>query len=1088
MDDGLRIGVLGGVVAERGGVSVDLGGRRQRAVLALLVLGRGAVLSTDRLIGVVWPDEPPPKPQTALQAYVSHLRRLLQPDVPARARTGLIVSRPAGYALRLPPDAVDAWRFERAVADAAAALSTDPGHARSRAGQALSWWHGEPYADYPGAPWAEAERVRLGELHAGARETLLAARLALEAPAGLVGELAELAAAAPLREQRWRLLATALYRADRQAEALGALRRARDTLRDELGLDPSPALRRLEADILHQNLGSVADPPAYDGRATVVPSGAVPLRPELTGAGSFGCELSGPRRRVHGRDRELARLREAVAARRPVLLSGPAGSGKTALLEALTDTAVWGRCPEADGAPPLLPWAEALRRVPGADAVTELAPLLRDGPGTADADPHRLRRAVAAFLAAQPPSGPLIFDDLHWADRATLDLLVHVAAHAGVPLIAAYRPEAPPAQLTAALARLARLHAEHLRLGPLDPEAVAAIVRDTAPAAPVGTVVRRSDGNPFYAVELARLLGAGEDADAVPAGVSDVVRHRVALLPGPAPTVLKMAAVAGRDLDMDLLVATAGPDEEAVLDAIDAGLLAGLLDADGGRLRFAHALTQEAVYEQVTPVRRARWHGLIAQELQRRGGADPASLAWHYGRAGDGFAGPAADAAAEAARSAEHRGAYADAAVLWRQAATAATTADRPVAERVGRLLTWCGSLVRQGANAEADAVRAEAIGLARETGDVRLLARAMTAWAVPSLWMHRPYLRRDSVIVAEIEALLAGRSLDDEHRCRLLCALVSETEDAGPGETAARRALGRAAESLADRLGDPELVGLAAAARLRLTYTGEPLQERERLAARLLATGHELVGRQAAAQVAAARGDTAALDAAIVAVEDLAERRQLGAGRLTALATRGLQHSLAGRFTEAAAAYRELGPAMTKAGAHHGEALAFICRLCLYEASGQDGPALEEQLPQLYRALPAMTREPHAYLLVAAGRTAAARAVWTPDRDVPDDFLAQAWHALRITTAVALGAPEAALRSAAVLTPHADQLCAAVTGSMTLAPVAQYLGDAAALLGRPAEAAEHYRHAARVATRAGAGHYAKRARAALERLESAAR
>ncbi|MDG6109138.1 AAA family ATPase [Dactylosporangium aurantiacum] len=1075
MDGGLRIGVLGGVVAERDGVAVDLGGRRQRAVLALLVLGRGAVLTTDRLIGVVWPDEPPPKPQTALQAYVSHLRRLLQPDVPARARTGLIVSRPAGYALQLPPDAVDAWRFERAVADAAAALGEDPGRARSRAEQALSWWRGEPYAEYPGAPWAEAERARLGELHAGARETLLAARLAVEAPAGLIGELSELAVQAPLREQRWRLLATALYRADRQAEALGALRRARDTLRDELGLDPSPALRRLEADILQQNLAPHVRP------ATEL------SQPAPAGTGSFGAEVVGARRRVHGRDRELARLREAVAAGRPVLLSGPAGAGKTALLEALTDSAVWGRCPEADGAPPLLPWAEALRGVPGAEAVPELAPLLSDEPGTADADPYRLRRAVAAFLAAQPPPGPLVFDDLHWADRATLDLLVHVAAHAGVPLVAAYRPEAPPAQLTAALARLARLHAEHLRLGPLDPEAVAAIVRDTAPSAPVGIIVRRSDGNPFYAVELARLLGAGEDADAVPAGVSDVVRHRVALLPGPAPTVLKVAAVAGRDLDLDLLVATSGPDEEAVLDAVDAGLLAGLLDADGGRLRFAHALTQEALYAQVTPVRRARWHALIARELQRRGGADPASLAWHYGRAGAGFAGPAADAAAEAARLAEHRGAYADAAVLWRQAATAATTAGRPVAERVARLLTWCGSLVRQGAHAEADAVRAEAIGLARQTGDVRLLARAITAWAVPSLWMHRPYLRRDPAIVAEIEALLAGQALDDEHRCRLLCALISETEDAGPGETAARRALGRDAEALADRLGDPELVGLAAAARLRLTYTGEPLEERERLAARLLATGHELVGRQASAQVAAARGDLAALDAAIAAVEELAERRQLGAGRLTALATRGLQHSLAGRFTDAAASYGELGRAMISAGAHHGEALAFLCRLCLHEASGQDGPALEAQLPRLYEALPAMTREPHAYLLVAAGRTAEARGVWAPERDVPDDFLAQVWHALRITTAVALGAPEAARRSAAVLAPHADQLCGAVTGSMTLAPVAQYLGDAEVLLGRPLEAAEHYRNAARVATRTGAGHYARRARAALDRLESAA-
>ncbi|GAA3453019.1 BTAD domain-containing putative transcriptional regulator [Dactylosporangium matsuzakiense] len=1064
VNDGLRIGVLGGVSAERHGTPVDLGGRRQRAVLALLVLGRGSVLSADRLIGVLWPDEPPPKPQPVLQAYVSHLRRILQPDLPARARTGLIVSRPAGYALQLPPDAVDAWRFERAVTDAAAALDGgDAGRARALAEEALGWWGGEPYADYPDAPWAQAERVRLLELHGVARETRMAARLGLEPPAGLVAELAELAEEAPLRERRWRMLALALYRADRQAEALAALRQARDTLRDEFGLDPGPALRKLEADILRHNLAPVAAPaPA--------------------------------RRRVHGRDDELGRLRRAVADRRLVLLSGPAGAGKTALLEALEPAAVWGRCPEADGAPPLLPWAEVLRRIRGAQAVPELAPLLRDEPGTADIEPHRLRQAVASFLRAVPDAAPLVFDDLHWADRATLDLLVHVAAAGDVPLIAAYRPESPPAPLTAALARLARLHPEHLRLPPLDAGAVAAIVRDTAPGAPVGTVVRRAEGNPFYAVELARLLGGGATGDEIPAGVSDVVRHRVALLPGSAPTVLKVAAVAGRDLDVELLVATAGTDEDAVLDAIDAGLMAGLLVADDGPLRFAHALAQEALYAQVSPVRRARWHALIAAELERRGGAEPASLARHYGSAGDGFAAAAAPAAAAAARLAEHRGAHADAAVLWRQAATAATTAGRPPEEQVTLLLAWCGSLLRQGANAEAERVRAAAIAVARAaaggpgpaggslSAGERLLARAITEGAVPALWMHRAYLRRDAGLVAEIEALLARDGLGDDERCRLLCVLLSETEDAGPGEHRARRDLGLTAETLAERVGDPALIGLAAAARLRLTY-GDARPERARLADRLLATGHDLVGWQAMVQVAAARGASADLDTAIATVEDLAERYQLGAGRLTALAGRGLQHSMAGRFTEAEAAYLELAAAMERAAAHHGDALSFVCRLCLSEASGRGRPALLEQLPQLYSAIPAMTREPHAHLLAATGRPAAARAVWQPDQEFPDDFLAPIWHALRITTAVALDAPEVADRAARALTPLAGELCGAASGSMTLAPVAHYLGDAALLLARPAEAADHYRHAFAVASAAGAAHYAARADAALRRL-----
>ncbi|GAB3854842.1 AfsR/SARP family transcriptional regulator [Dactylosporangium cerinum] len=246
----LWVSVLGDMTATVDGAFVDLGGRRQRAVLAVLVLHRGDVVPTDRLIDCVWSGRSPANAAGALQAYVSHLRRRLEPGATARARGNVIASRPPGYALTLDPEAVDAWRFDRSIT---AALGTgDHGTQRDLLEGALRLWQGPAYAEYADEAWAQAEVARLAELREVAREQLLAARLALGDSALLVPELEQLVAEEPLREQRWRLLVLALYRAHRQGDALGALRRARQTLSEQLGVDPGPALRALEAEVLAQ--------------------------------------------------------------------------------------------------------------------------------------------------------------------------------------------------------------------------------------------------------------------------------------------------------------------------------------------------------------------------------------------------------------------------------------------------------------------------------------------------------------------------------------------------------------------------------------------------------------------------------------------------------------------------------------------------------------------------------------------------------------------------------------------------------------------------------------------------------------------
>ena len=267
---------------------------------------------------------------------IVYLRRRLQPEAVARRRDGVIASAAAGYVLRLAPDTVDAWCFERAV-DSAAGLA--PADAVRTLDDALRLWRGPPYAEYVGEPWVEAEAVRLTELHAVARERLLEARLQLGDAALLVGELEALVAEDPLREERWRLLALALYRAQRQADALAALRRARETLADELGVDPGPALRALEAEVLAQS--PALDAPAPRGPGGPAGRGASATQPVATdrprrpGPGDGGAAADGGRRWPAGVPAACSsRARRASA--RPGCSSRPSASPRPAEVRVLS--------------------------------------------------------------------------------------------------------------------------------------------------------------------------------------------------------------------------------------------------------------------------------------------------------------------------------------------------------------------------------------------------------------------------------------------------------------------------------------------------------------------------------------------------------------------------------------------------------------------------------------------------------------------------------------------------------------------------------------------------------------------------------
>ncbi|WP_416982624.1 BTAD domain-containing putative transcriptional regulator [Streptomyces sp. T028] len=274
--------VLGSLGAEVGGTPVGLGAPRQRAVLALLTAARGSVVPVDRMTDALWRGEPPAKATVSLHTYVSHLRRTLEPGRPPRTPATVLVTAPPGYVLRLPQDAVDAWRFEASVGRARRAPAEE---ARALLAEALGWWQGPAYAEHAHESWAASEVARLTELRAEARELAAAADLRTGRAPEAVPAAEVLVRESPLREEGWRLLALAHWACGRQSDALSSLRRAAHILREELGCDPGPALTELERAVLTQRLDllhtavPLPTPPPVPTPAPAAPPTAKPTQP-----------------------------------------------------------------------------------------------------------------------------------------------------------------------------------------------------------------------------------------------------------------------------------------------------------------------------------------------------------------------------------------------------------------------------------------------------------------------------------------------------------------------------------------------------------------------------------------------------------------------------------------------------------------------------------------------------------------------------------------------------------------------------------------------------------------------------------------
>src|SRR5580700_8785397 len=330
----MEVRLFGELEALTGGVPVPVRGAKQRALLALLALQRGQPVSADRLIDVLWGDGEAANPANALQAQIGQLRRTLGPAA--------ILTTEAGYALTAGPDEVDVVRFEQLVAEGQRlAADGEMAPASAALGEALRLRRGEPLAEFTYAGFFDAERAHLDELTLVAIESRAAADLGLGRHGELTGELEARCREHPLRERLWELLILALYRSGRQAEALGAYTEIRNRLVDELGIDPGPALRELQARILAQDpsLGPASAPVSAPAPAAGPPRGDA--APEVAGdlGGSLGpaplleTKLYVPRSRrpLVPRPRLSDRLDRGTASKL-TLVSAPAGFGKTTLL------------------------------------------------------------------------------------------------------------------------------------------------------------------------------------------------------------------------------------------------------------------------------------------------------------------------------------------------------------------------------------------------------------------------------------------------------------------------------------------------------------------------------------------------------------------------------------------------------------------------------------------------------------------------------------------------------------------------------------------------------------------------------------
>jgi DNA-binding SARP family transcriptional activator len=676
--------ILGPVEVWHGEQRLALGGPRQLALFAFLLLHPNRAVSRDALIDALW-GPARTDADNRLQMAIARLRKALEPingDAGARLQTVK-----GGYLFTIAPGELDADAFHAAVHAGSRALDAGaPEQATKLLADALELWRGPPLAEVAFEDFAQPEIRRLEELRIRAVECRIDAELALGRHAEVLGELEALLIEAPTREHTAGQLMLALYRCGRQADALDVYQRVRTALAQELGLEPGPALRALQLEILEQ--AASLDAPAAPGSprpSRTAPAerarGAMPTRLRPYGPTAFA-----------GRERELAALRSALASvgssgRQAAFVTGEAGIGKTRIVSELAREAhadgvlvLGGRCDDGLGLP-YQPFVEVLEYLVAhasaellerhvaeyGESVARLVPELSALAGRAPAPEHQsgeseryvLFRAIEGLLAEVCETGPvlLVLEDLHWADEPTLTLLRRILTSPRewqLMVVSTSRVDGledghPVREL------LADLHREpnvlRLNLAGLGSEDVVELLRGI-PSSPQDGVDERlaatleagTNGNPFFIIELVRSLSESgalevddgrmslpdgvELAEHLPASITETLGQRLHRMDDDVRRVLDVGAVVGDEFDLDLVsgVAQVPDPAQAATRAVQGGVL---IEVPGGLAgyRFAHALMQRYVYRELGARRRTELHRQVAVAMEARAGSGAAPIA-----------------------------------------------------------------------------------------------------------------------------------------------------------------------------------------------------------------------------------------------------------------------------------------------------------------------------------------------------------------------------------------------------------------------------------------------------------------------------
>lgn len=860
-------------VAEDGSV---LAGRRQRAVLAILLLRANSNVSVDELERSIWGETPPKTARNSLQRFVSDIRRSMG------SQASRLVTTTTGYRLDVLPGELDLDRARQALRQGREHLTSQRFvEAEERLAEGLSEFTGSPLDGIGDTDISDAFVGPLKELRTELTTSRFQAALGMGRHNEISNELRQFALAHPASEQAWSLHMLVLYRCGRQRDALVAGEQLRQHLADEHGITPSPAIAKLthqilnHADELQIEVGST---PAKDAPSTP-PDSDLPaqLRQAL-------------RTPILGREAALTRTEEVIATLdsgpcQAMFIGGEPGIGKTRLLAEIAARAVaagalvaYGRESE-DISLPLGVWAEALgllaqsvdlEALPSEvrNELTELIPTLEAGTGpTPDQPNDELRKArffaaVVHLLEHASANRPvvLILDDLQWSDAATAQLVRHVKRHANtaVWVVCAYRNNEiddhhPLKAVVASL--LAEAGVVSLHLDGLGSAQIASLLQSMVPDINearlpdfASALELETAGNPFFVSEIARDLietnpqdrlrtidPSSDAAWPIPNSVREVIRQRVARLDDQAARTVRRASIFGRSFRLSELAGVSELPTEQALTLLEAAVDAELvreMPEQPDLFSFSHDLVRHALYDDLSHNRKRRLHAAAASTLAGAQGpaerdARASEIARHYLAAETpALATETIQATAAAAELAAKRHAPNEAADLYRQALALLENPD--FVARLGGpasgdklrvdLLVRRGISLRNAGDPRYRIALIESGRVANELGDVDAeveAALANTRGIQTNVW------EIDEERIAQLEQAIISLGAERSTRCaNLFASLASEQWGDRHRESAAQ--FRSSSISLARSIGDIETLAnvLARASRARNAVT----------------------------------------------------------------------------------------------------------------------------------------------------------------------------------------------------------------------------------------------------------------------------